>query len=129
MESWYVTAVLNRCPACHEGKLFQGFMKLQPQCDACGAQYERWSGLWTGSVVMGYAVGGGVAIALILVLNALGMLVPGSEWGIALVSCAVTMATYRPMKALYVGFLYDAGYIYADPPPAVAEPASEPPAT
>lgn len=123
MESWYVTAVLNRCPACREGKLFDGFMKLRSQCDTCHAQYERWSGLWTGSVVLGYAVGGAVAIALVIALHAMGMLVPGSEWGIALVSCAVTMATYRPMKALYVGFLYDAGYIYADPPPA--EPSGE----
>ena len=128
MESWYVTAVLNRCPACHQGKLFEGYMKLRERCDVCDAQYERWSGLWTGPVVMGYAVGAFVALVLIAFLMATDNLVPGAEIGIALVSCAVVMATYRPVKAVYVGLLYDTGYIYADPPAAPAEPAEPAPA-
>lgn len=125
MESWYVTTVLNRCPACHQGKLFEGYMKLRERCEVCGAQYERWSGLWTGPVVMGYTVGGFVGIGLMLVLNSLDLLVPGAEIGIALVSCAAVMLTYRPTKALYVGLLYETGYIYADPPAAEPEATAQ----
>jgi uncharacterized protein (DUF983 family) len=29
----------GRCPACGRGKLFQGFLTLRPNCDACGLDY------------------------------------------------------------------------------------------
>ena len=28
-----------RCPACGEGKLFQGFLDLRPRCETCGLDY------------------------------------------------------------------------------------------
>jgi uncharacterized protein (DUF983 family) len=28
-----------RCPRCGEGKLFRGFLKLAPRCDACGLDF------------------------------------------------------------------------------------------
>ena len=33
-------ALTCRCPACGEGKLFQGFLTLRPRCDACGLDYD-----------------------------------------------------------------------------------------
>ncbi len=32
-------ATRSRCPRCGKGKLFDGFLKLAPQCDACGLDY------------------------------------------------------------------------------------------
>jgi uncharacterized protein (DUF983 family) len=29
-----------RCPRCGKGKLFAGFLALQPRCDACGLDYS-----------------------------------------------------------------------------------------
>ena len=29
--------VANRCPVCGEGKVFQGFLKVVPECAVCGA--------------------------------------------------------------------------------------------
>jgi uncharacterized protein (DUF983 family) len=29
--------VCNRCPVCGEGKVFQGFLRVVPECSACGA--------------------------------------------------------------------------------------------
>lgn len=34
------TALACRCPACGEGKLFQGFLLLKPACDRCGQDYS-----------------------------------------------------------------------------------------
>ena len=28
-----------RCPRCGEGKLYDGFLKLRPRCEACGLDY------------------------------------------------------------------------------------------
>ena len=33
-------ALTCRCPACGEGKLFQGFLTLRPRCDKCGLDYD-----------------------------------------------------------------------------------------
>lgn len=29
----------GRCPACGQGKLFQGFLNLRPRCESCGLDY------------------------------------------------------------------------------------------
>ena len=34
------TALTCRCPACGEGKLYQGFLTLRPRCEACGLDYN-----------------------------------------------------------------------------------------
>ena len=36
----FITALTCRCPACGEGKLFQGFLTLRPRCDKCGLDYD-----------------------------------------------------------------------------------------
>ena len=32
----------RRCPACGEGRLFDGYLKVRPVCDACGADNDRY---------------------------------------------------------------------------------------
>jgi uncharacterized protein (DUF983 family) len=34
------TGIRGRCPRCGEGRLFDGFLKLRRDCDACGLSYE-----------------------------------------------------------------------------------------
>lgn len=29
-----------RCPSCGEGQLFRGFLKITPECEACGLNFE-----------------------------------------------------------------------------------------
>jgi len=31
--------LLGRCPACHQGKLFAGYLTLAPACKACGLDF------------------------------------------------------------------------------------------
>ncbi len=33
-------ATRSKCPRCGKGKLFDGFLKLAPRCDACGLDYS-----------------------------------------------------------------------------------------
>jgi uncharacterized protein (DUF983 family) len=32
--------VTGRCPSCHKGKLFAGYLTLAPRCDVCGLDYD-----------------------------------------------------------------------------------------
>lgn len=31
--------ILGRCPACHRGRLYRGYLTLAPKCDNCGLDY------------------------------------------------------------------------------------------
>jgi len=57
--------VSGRCPSCHRGKLFAGYLTLAPRCDVCGLDYgfaESGDGpavfviLITGFIVVGAAL-------------------------------------------------------------------------
>jgi uncharacterized protein (DUF983 family) len=32
--------IAGRCPSCHRGKLFAGYLTLAPSCDVCGLDYD-----------------------------------------------------------------------------------------
>lgn len=34
------TGILCRCPRCGKGRLFNGYLKLAPQCGQCGLSYD-----------------------------------------------------------------------------------------
>jgi len=35
-----LTGLAGRCPDCHKGRLFSGFLELRKRCDACGLDYS-----------------------------------------------------------------------------------------
>ena len=37
----YVAGAAGRCPRCGEGLLFDGFLKVAPGCEACGAAFTK----------------------------------------------------------------------------------------
>jgi uncharacterized protein (DUF983 family) len=34
------SGLMGRCPACHKGKLYGGYLTLAPKCDVCGLDYD-----------------------------------------------------------------------------------------
>ncbi|WP_397399801.1 DUF983 domain-containing protein [Phenylobacterium sp.] len=36
-----LAGLAGRCPACGEGYLFDGFLKVAPSCEACGADFAK----------------------------------------------------------------------------------------
>ncbi len=32
--------LMGRCPSCHRGKLFAGYLTLAPRCNVCGLDYD-----------------------------------------------------------------------------------------
>jgi uncharacterized protein (DUF983 family) len=37
--STLAAGILGRCPACHRGRLYRGYLTVAPKCDNCGLDY------------------------------------------------------------------------------------------
>jgi uncharacterized protein (DUF983 family) len=60
------SALLGRCPRCGKGRLFQGYLKVAPRCEACDLDF---SGFDSGDgpavfviMIVGFLVAGGALI-------------------------------------------------------------------
>ena len=38
--SIFFSSVLGKCPRCAQGQMFEGFLDLKPNCQACGLDYK-----------------------------------------------------------------------------------------
>jgi uncharacterized protein (DUF983 family) len=102
-----VSAVLRgRCPRCGRGKLFKGFLGLQPSCDACGLKYDFGDSddgpavfvvLIGGAIIVGSALWTEVAYAPPLWIE-MAVFIPAT-----LIVC---LGLLRPFKALLIGLQY-----------------------
>lgn len=96
----------GRCPACGEGRLFDGFLRLAPRCAICGAEL---------------APPGGAEDPFALVVLAVGFLVVGAAllveiryaWPVWLhlvvwlpLALGLCLALLRPTRGLLVGIQY-----------------------
>lgn len=39
LASTILAGIAGRCPSCHRGKLFAGYLALAPKCESCGIDY------------------------------------------------------------------------------------------
>ena len=51
----------GRCPACGEGRLFQGFLSLRPACERCGLDYS-FADAGDGPAVFVILLGGAIVV-------------------------------------------------------------------
>ncbi|NAZ35817.1 DUF983 domain-containing protein [Rubellimicrobium sp. CFH 75288] len=98
--------LMGRCPRCGEGRLFAGFLRVAPRCDACGEDLGE------------FRAADGPAFATISVVALL--LIPILGWSFVvlrpdpltlslIVSAAVTvlsLVVLRLTKGMWVGYLW-----------------------
>lgn len=46
-----------KCPVCHQGAVFDGFLHTNTHCPICGIKYEREPGYFTMAMYVSYAIG------------------------------------------------------------------------
>ena len=104
-----------RCPNCGEGKLFKSALTLKETCDVCQVRFERDPGAYLISLTLNYFITSLVLIvaALVLVLN-YGFF-DGLMWLLIGLALVTIFAIYRPVKGLYVWFLWVFGFVHTDP--------------
>jgi uncharacterized protein (DUF983 family) len=102
----FVAGLTCRCPRCGKGKLFQGFLSLQPRCEVCGLDYafvDAGDGpavfiiLFAGFVVVGAAL-------IVEVLYQPPYWVHAVLWGPLIL--AATLLPLRPMKGLLIALQF-----------------------
>lgn len=65
--STILAGILGRCPSCHRGKLYSGYLALAPRCDVCGLDY-RFADSDDGPAVFVILVTGFVVVGLALIV-------------------------------------------------------------
>ncbi len=64
-----LAAILKqKCPHCLQGPVFNSFLGMHQTCSNCHIKYEREDGYFMMSVVIGYAIGGIIALPICLIL-------------------------------------------------------------
>jgi uncharacterized protein (DUF983 family) len=99
----------NRCPHCGEGRVFQGFLRVVPECSACGAALGRLRADDAPPYFTIFLVGH-VALPPILMVERLWMppmWVHMALW-LPLVAVATTLLL-RPVKGATVGLMWRLG--------------------
>ena len=95
-----------RCPRCGQGRLFAGFLKLQPRCERCGLDYG-FADSGDGPAVFIMFLAGAIVVGAALVTEILFQppyWVHAALWLPLIV--LVTLGPLRPMKGLMIALQY-----------------------
>ncbi len=94
------------CPRCGQGRLFAGFLKLQPRCELCGLDYS-FADSGDGPAVFIMFLAGAIVVGAALVTE---ILFKPPYWIHAVLwlplIVLVTIGPLRPMKGLMIALQY-----------------------
>jgi uncharacterized protein (DUF983 family) len=96
----------GRCPRCGEGRLFQGFLSLQPACERCGLDYS-FADAGDGPAVFVILIGGFIVVFAALITEIVYQppyWVHAALW-LPLI-LLVTLAPLRLIKGLLIALQY-----------------------
>lgn len=104
----FIRGATGKCPHCGVGAMANGLFATHDKCSHCGLVYQNAPGDFTGASVLSY----GVTSLITLTFGLLAVIF--TEWsllaimviGIALV-IIVGVATYQPLKGLWIAFLVE----------------------
>jgi uncharacterized protein (DUF983 family) len=105
----------GRCPCCGEGKIFNGFLTLAPECTACHAPLGRIRADDLPPYLTIFVVAHVIVIGMLLVEQAYAppLWVHTIIW--IPLTLALTFALMRPMKGAVVGLMLKLGMLDAQP--------------
>ena len=96
----------GRCPRCGEGKLFDGFLTVAPNCDACGLDY-KFADSGDGPVIFIMMISGIVVVGSALMVDAYyepPMLLLGAIF--LPLMLIVSLGLMRPFKGILIASQY-----------------------
>jgi len=106
LRSPVVNGLLGRCPRCGTGRLFAGFLALQPRCEHCGLSYSFADSADGPAFFVMFFAGFIVAGSALVVefLYAPPYWVHAALWGPLIL--ITTLLPLRPIKGLLIGLQY-----------------------
>jgi uncharacterized protein (DUF983 family) len=119
----------GRCPHCGKGAMFYRYLKVEPVCQTCGHDLDRYPSD-DGPAYFTVLLVGHLVIVPFLILGApliwkapLQILIPAALAGVAV----ITLTALPIIKGAVVGLLYALDITRADAHLHTADPANEPP--
>lgn len=106
VERAILRGIRARCPRCGEGRLFQGFLGLRPNCERCGLDYG-FADAGDGPAVFGILLGGFIVVFAAMIVETVYQppyWVHAALW-VPLV-LLVTLGPLRPIKGVLVALQY-----------------------
>jgi len=98
--------IAGRCPSCHRGKLYSGYLTLAPKCDVCGLDYS-FADSGDGPAVFIILIAGFLVVGSALIVE---VLYQPPLWLHALLWLPLILATtllpLRPLKGLMIALQY-----------------------
>jgi uncharacterized protein (DUF983 family) len=106
LERAILRGLRGRCPRCGEGRVFRGFLGLQPTCSNCGLNYG-FADAGDGPAVFVILIGGFIVVFAALIVEFLYQppyWVHAALWFPLIL--IVTLAPLRPVKGLLIALQY-----------------------
>jgi uncharacterized protein (DUF983 family) len=106
IERAIMRGIRGRCPRCGEGRLFRGFLGLQPTCASCGLDYG-FADAGDGPAVFVILIGGFIVVFAAMVVETVYQ--PPYWLHAALwlpLILIVTLAPLRPIKGVLIALQY-----------------------
>jgi uncharacterized protein (DUF983 family) len=91
---WATAFLLQRCPRCRTGHIFDGFFSMYSACPLCELPFRREEGFWLGAMYVSYAIAVGILVPLFFLFQ---WLFP--DWPGLLVAFVATLP-YIPLTPL-----------------------------
>ncbi len=104
MSSRVEAVVTQRCPSCRDGRIFDGFVRMNPLCPTCGIRFEREQGYFLGAMYFSYGMGVvaiGAPITWMIIRRADPVLVASVAFALLLV---LSPAIFRYSRTLWLHF-------------------------
>jgi uncharacterized protein (DUF983 family) len=101
------TALRLRCPRCHTGTLFDGWLKMKPECTRCGLTLEPDPGFYLGSVYANYAATVLLTTAgFVVLVFVCGLSKDIVVWGCAAFTTLFPLWFFRYARSIWLSLMY-----------------------
>ena len=100
------TGLLGRCPRCHKGRLFAGFLTVDKKCEACGLDYS-FADAGDGPAIFVMLISGFIVVGAALIVEVVyqpPFWLHAALWGPLIL--AVTLLPLRLIKGLLIVLQY-----------------------
>ena len=110
LPTWLDRTLRQRCPACGEGRLFDGALAMRTECGNCGLDFMGEDGAqYGGAVVLAYGVGGICALLVLILLLMFGRLNRLAIWVTLATAFLAIIGSFRFCKAFWTWLLFRSG--------------------
>ncbi len=93
-----------RCPVCGEGRIFGGWLKMNPKCSHCEFRFEREPGYFLGSIYFNYGLTALLVTILFFSLNlGAGVKADALLWSLTAFCVIFPLWFFRYARALWLG--------------------------